>query len=110
MRLAVIRSECSFGRRGKEQFAENLSRQLCKMDHSGSVLAKVFDPITHPGLKNVNIIVTNQDKITFSDLDATHFLLKDWNWKKARGHKHRRFHKDWQNHLKATELLNNCIS
>ena len=64
MKLAVIRSECSFDKGGAERYAANLCRQLCKMGHEVWVLAEIFDPEIHPDLKHVPIKVNRLTSFT----------------------------------------------
>lgn len=64
MKLAVIRSECSYGKGGAERFAANLCRELCNMGHEVWVLAEIFDPEIHPGLKHVPIKVNRTSSFT----------------------------------------------
>ena len=57
MKIAVIRSECSFTKGGAERYAANLCRELCNMGHEVWVLAEIFDPKIHPDLKHIPIKV-----------------------------------------------------
>lgn len=57
MKIAVIRSECSFTKGGAERYAANLCRELCDMGHEVWVLAEFFDDAIHPALKHVPIKV-----------------------------------------------------
>lgn len=64
MRLAVIRSECSFGKGGAERYAANLCRQLCIMGHEVWVLAEIFDQNIHPDLHHVPIKINRTTSST----------------------------------------------
>ena len=64
MKLAVIRSECSFSKGGAERYAANLCRQLCNMGHEVWVLAEIFDQEIHPALKHVPIKVNRTTSST----------------------------------------------
>jgi len=57
MKLAIIRSECSFTKGGAERYAANLCRELCDMGHEVWVLAEIFDTSIHPDLKHIPIKV-----------------------------------------------------
>ena len=57
MKIAVIRSECSFTKGGAERYAANLCRELCEMGHEVWVLAEIFADDIHPKLKHVPIKV-----------------------------------------------------
>jgi UDP-glucose:(heptosyl)LPS alpha-1,3-glucosyltransferase len=57
MKIAVIRSECSFIKGGAERYAANLCRELCEMGHEVWVLAEIFANDIHPDLKHVPINV-----------------------------------------------------
>lgn len=57
MRLAVIRSECSFTKGGAERYAANLCRELTTLGHQVWVLAEIFDPEIHPDLIHIPIHV-----------------------------------------------------
>ena len=57
MKIAVIRSECSFTKGGAERYAANLCRELCEMGHEVWVLAEIFANDIHPDLKHVPIKV-----------------------------------------------------
>jgi UDP-glucose:(heptosyl)LPS alpha-1,3-glucosyltransferase len=57
MKIAVIRSECSYRKGGAERYAANLCRSLAEMGHEVWVLAEKFDPNIHPGLVHVPIEV-----------------------------------------------------
>ncbi|MFK7911594.1 MAG: glycosyltransferase family 4 protein [Akkermansiaceae bacterium] len=57
MKIAVIRSECSFTKGGAERYAANLCRELCDMGHEVWVLAEIFDDSIHPSLKHIPIKV-----------------------------------------------------
>jgi UDP-glucose:(heptosyl)LPS alpha-1,3-glucosyltransferase len=57
MKIAVIRSECSYTRGGAERYAANLCRCLCEMGHEVWALAEIFDPEIHPDLRHVPIKV-----------------------------------------------------
>ena len=57
MKIAVIRSECSFTKGGAERYAANLCRELCNMGHEVWVFAEIFDDTIHPELQHVPIKV-----------------------------------------------------
>lgn len=57
MKIAVIRSECSFTKGGAERYAANLCRELCDMGHTVWVLAEIFDDSIHPDLQHIPIKV-----------------------------------------------------
>ncbi len=57
MKIAVIRSECSFTKGGAERYAANLCRELCELGHEVWVLAEIFANDIHPDLKHVPIKV-----------------------------------------------------
>lgn len=57
MKIAVIRSECSFRKGGAERYAANLCRELALMGHKVWVLAEKFDPTIHPDLIHIPIKV-----------------------------------------------------
>ena len=57
MKIAVIRSECSYGKGGAERYAANLCRELATMGHQVWVLAEKFDPAIHPALIHVPVAV-----------------------------------------------------
>ncbi len=57
MKIAVIRSECSFTKGGAERYAANLCRELCDLGHEVWVLAEIFDSSVHHGLKHIPIKV-----------------------------------------------------
>ena len=66
--------------------------------------------LVHGDLKNTNIIITEDNEITFVDLDATRFNLRGKSWDHALDHDRKRFHKNWKDHPFAAKILNNCIS
>lgn len=57
MKIAVIRSECSYTKGGAERYAANLCRELCHMGHEVWVIAEIFDHSIHPDLKHIPIKV-----------------------------------------------------
>ena len=57
MKIAIIRSECSFTKGGAERYAANFCRQLCQQGHQVWVLAEKFDPEVHPDITHVPIKV-----------------------------------------------------
>lgn len=57
MKIAVIRSECSFRKGGAERYAANLCRSLANMGHQVWVLAEIFDPAIHPELIHIPVRV-----------------------------------------------------
>ena len=57
MKIAVIRSECSFTKGGAERYAANLCRELCNMGHQVWILAEIFDPQIHPDIIHIPIKV-----------------------------------------------------
>ena len=57
MKIAVIRSECSFTKGGAERYAANLCRELCEMGHEVWVLSEIFADDIHPDLKHIPIKV-----------------------------------------------------
>lgn len=57
MKIAVIRSECSFRKGGAERYAANLCHTLAEMGHHVWVLAEKFDPEIHPALIHIPIKV-----------------------------------------------------
>lgn len=57
MKIAVIRSECSYRKGGAERYAANLCRSLAEMGHEVWVLAEKFDPDIHPALVHIPIQV-----------------------------------------------------
>jgi len=57
MKVAIIRSECSFRKGGAERYAANLCRSLAEMGHQVWVLAEKFDPAIHPDLIHIPIEV-----------------------------------------------------
>ena len=57
MKIAIIRSECSFTKGGAERYAANLCRELCEMGHDVWVLAEIFADDIHPDLKHIPIKV-----------------------------------------------------
>ncbi len=57
MKIAVIRSECSYRKGGAERYAANLCRSLAEMGHEVWVLAEKFDPDIHPALVHIPIHV-----------------------------------------------------
>lgn len=59
MKIAVIRSECSYTKGGAERYAANLCRELVSLGHQVWVLAEKFDPKIHPDLIYVPIKVNH---------------------------------------------------
>ena len=57
MKIAIIRSECSFTKGGAERYAANLCRDLCRMGHQVWVIAEIFDPSIHPDLIHIPVKV-----------------------------------------------------
>lgn len=57
MKIAIIRSECSYTKGGAERYAANLCKQLCQLGHQVWVLAERFDPEIHPDLIHIPIKV-----------------------------------------------------
>lgn len=57
MKIAVIRSECSFRKGGAERYAANLCRALARAGHQVWVVAETFDPAIHPDLIHVPVAV-----------------------------------------------------
>ncbi len=55
MKIAVIRSECSFAKGGAERYAANLCRTLAGMGHHVWVLAEKMDDSIHPALVHVPV-------------------------------------------------------
>ena len=55
MKIAIIRSECSFSKGGAERYAANLCRDLCRMGHQVWVIAEIFAPEIHPDLIHVPV-------------------------------------------------------
>ncbi|YCM46037.1 glycosyltransferase family 4 protein [Verrucomicrobiaceae bacterium 227] len=64
MKIAIIRSECSFTKGGAERYAANLCRDLCRMGHQVWVLAEIFDPKIHPDLVHIPIKVNRSTSAT----------------------------------------------
>ena len=65
--------------------------------------------IAHGDLKNTNIVINDQNEITFVDLDATRFQLRGSDWERARTYDRHRFHKNWKDLPFAAGILNACI-
>lgn len=65
--------------------------------------------IAHGDLKNTNIVINEQNEITFVDLDATRFQLRGISWNRARTNDRNRFHKNWRDSPFAAGILNGCI-
>jgi len=57
MKIAVIRSECSFTKGGAERYAANLCRELCNMGHQVWILAEIFDLGVHRDITHIPIKV-----------------------------------------------------
>ncbi len=57
MKIAVIRSECSYTKGGAERYAANLCRALCNMGHEVWVIAEIFDPAIHLDIKHIPVKV-----------------------------------------------------
>ncbi|RYD30485.1 MAG: glycosyltransferase family 1 protein [Verrucomicrobiaceae bacterium] len=57
MKVAVIRSECSYRKGGAERYAANLCRSLVELGHEVWVLAEKFDADIHPALIHIPIQV-----------------------------------------------------
>jgi UDP-glucose:(heptosyl)LPS alpha-1,3-glucosyltransferase len=53
VKIAIIRSECSFSKGGAEHYAAN----LCRMGHEVSVIAEFSDPGIHPDLMHIPVKV-----------------------------------------------------
>ena len=66
--------------------------------------------LVHGDLKNANILVNEENEITFVDLDATRFNLSEKSWEQAQTHDRKRFHKNWKDNPYAASILNDCIS
>lgn len=66
--------------------------------------------LAHGDLKNTNIVVNEDNEITFVDLDATRFNLSEKSWELAQAHDRKRFHKNWKDNPNAAGILNDCIS
>ncbi|GAA5495493.1 lipopolysaccharide core biosynthesis protein RfaG [Rubritalea halochordaticola] len=57
MKIAVIRSECSYTKGGAERYAANFCRELCELGHSVWLLAEKFSPDVHPYIKHIPVKV-----------------------------------------------------
>lgn len=66
--------------------------------------------LAHGDLKNTNIVINEDNEITFVDLDATRFNLSEKSWERAQTHDRKRFHKNWKDNPYAAGILNDCIS
>ncbi|YCM46038.1 lipopolysaccharide kinase InaA family protein [Verrucomicrobiaceae bacterium 227] len=66
--------------------------------------------IAHGDLKASNILVSEQDQISFIDLDATRFLLSGKDWEQAHQADLQRFRRNWDGRPDAAEIFNSCIS
>ena len=64
MKIAIIRSECSFTKGGAERYAANLCRDLCRLGHKVWVIAEIFDPSIHPDLIHVPVKVNRTSSAT----------------------------------------------
>jgi tRNA A-37 threonylcarbamoyl transferase component Bud32 len=65
--------------------------------------------IAHGDLKANNIIVSDEDEISFIDLDATRFYLHGSAWQKARTYDRTRFLRNWKEDPKASEIFQSCF-
>jgi len=64
VKIAIIRSECSFTKGGAERYAANLCRDLCRMGHQVWVIAEIFDPNIHPDLIHLPVKVNRSTSAT----------------------------------------------
>lgn len=64
MKIAIIRSECSFTKGGAERYAANFCRELCEMGHQVWVIAEIFSSEIHPDLIHVPVKVNRATSAT----------------------------------------------
>ena len=104
---SFLATERAYGTQLRHLPQNRMTKVVPALKSAFAVMAEFH--IAHGDLKATNIIVSDEDEISFIDLDATRFDLRGPAWQKARTYDRTRFLRNWKEDPKAAEIFQSCF-